>query len=346
MSRLIRLVVAGVLLLPASLAAQAGGNYRVTERARVGGDGGWDYLTVDTTRHRLFVTRSSHVMVLDMRTDSVIADLGDTPGVHGVALAPDLGRAFTSNGRDSSVTIIDLATLKPIGVVHGTGANPDAILYEPATHRLFTFNGRSEDATVIDAASGRIVGTVPLGGKPETGNHDGHGRVLVNIETKNEVVAFDAATLQVQAHWPLAGCDEPTGQAIDRAHERIFVGCGGGSVIAAVNTRNGHVVQLIPAGQGMDGNGFDPATGLVFGANGQDGTMTIAHEDTPDHYTVVATVPTQRGARTMAVDEATHRVYTVGAEYEPAPVAAANGQRRRPAMVPGSFTVIVLTPGH
>ena len=345
MSRLTSLAVAVAVLLPSSLAAQPA-PYRVTDRVRVGGDGGWDYLVADTTRHRLFVTRGSHVMVLDTRTDSLIADLGDTPGVHGVALAPELGRGFTSNGRDSSVTIFDLETLQPISVVHGTGANPDAILYEPSTRRVFTFNGRSEDATVIDATSGRIVGTVPLGGKPETGNHDGHGRVLVNIETKNELVAFDAATLQLQAHWPLAGCEEPTGQAIDRAHERVFVGCGGGAVIAAVDSRSGRVVQLIPAGHGMDGNGFDPASGLVFGANGQDGTMTVAHEDTPDHYTVVGTVPTQRGARTMAVDEATHRVYTVGAEYEPAPPAPANGQRRRPAMVPGSFTIIVLSPVH
>ncbi|HET7585019.1 MAG TPA: hypothetical protein VFK13_08930 [Gemmatimonadaceae bacterium] len=330
-------------LVVASAAAAQSTSYHVAKRVTIGGEGGWDYVVIDAPRHRLFVSRGTHVMVVDTDRDSVIADIANTPGVHGVALAPELGRGFTSNGRDSSVTIFDYATLATIGVVHGTGANPDAILYDPTTRRVFTFNGRSGDATAIDAASGAIVGTVPLGGKPEAASHDGHGRIFVNIEDTGEVVAFDARTLAVQARWPVHGCEEPTGQGIDRAHALLFLGCGGSRTMAVVNYRTGAVVATLPIGAGVDGAAFDPGTGLAFTSNGA-GTLTVVHEDSPTRFTVLGNVPTQRGARTMSLDEGSHRVYTVTAEFGPPPAASAGAPSRRPPMVPGSFTVLELDP--
>src|SRR5215212_2873948 len=202
-------------LLPAQ--DMPGASYHVVKKIPVGGDGGWDYVTVDTAGNRLFVTRGTHVQVIDLATDKLVADLENTSGVHGVALAYDLGKLFTSNGRDSTVSVFDLRTLEPAGTIKVTGRNPDAILYDPTTHRVFTFNGGSANATAIDAKTNEVVGTVAIGGKPETGNDDGHGRIFVNNEDSSEVVVFDAAALAVQAHWKLAGCEEPTGQGIDRA---------------------------------------------------------------------------------------------------------------------------------
>ncbi len=316
--------------------------YHVVQTTRIGGDGGWDYVVIDPSQHRLFLSRSTHVMVFDTDRNSVIGDIPNTSGVHGVALAPELNRGFVSDGRDSSVTMFDYHTLATTGVIHGTGANPDAILYDPATQRVFTFNGRSGDATVIDAKAGTIVGTVPLGGKPEAANVDGHGRIFVNIEDKGEVVAFDARTLAVQSRWPVAGCEEPTGQGIDRAHTLLFLACSGSHVMAVVNYTTGAVVTTLPTGAGADGAAFDPGTQLAFTSNGE-GTLTVVHEDSPTAFTVRGNVPTQRGARTMSLDAQSHRVYTVSAEFGQAP-AAAPGERRRPPMVPGSFTVIVLAP--
>jgi DNA-binding beta-propeller fold protein YncE len=321
-----------------------GTTYHVTTRAKVGGEGGWDYLTADPAMHRVFLSRSTHVMVYDTEKDSVLFDIPNTPGVHGVALAPELNRGFTSNGRDSSVTIFDYRTLATLGVIHGTGANPDAILYDPTTQRLFTFNGRSADATAIDAKTGAILGTVPLGGKPETGNHDGHGRIFVNVEDKNEVVVFDARTLAVEAHWALPGCEAPTGQAIDRATLRLFLGCGDSKTMVVVDYTAGKVVASVGVGDGVDAAFFDAPRKLVFTPNGGDGTMSVIHQDAADRYTLVGTVPTQRGARTMTLDERTHKLYTVAAEYGPAPAAAAGQRPQRAPMIPGSFTVLVLVP--
>ncbi|HET7457807.1 MAG TPA: PQQ-binding-like beta-propeller repeat protein [Gemmatimonadaceae bacterium] len=322
-------------------AQQAGGaTYHVTRRVVTGGEGGWDYLTVDTAAHRLYLSRGTHVQVLDTDRDSVVGDIAGTAGVHGVAIARELGRGFTSNGRDSTVTVFDLKTLAPIATVKVTGRNPDAILYEPATRRVFTFNGGSANATAINAATGAVLGTIPIGGKPEFAVAVGDGRVFVNNEDKGEIVAFDARTLAVQAHWPMAGCEEPSGLAIDRAHGRLFAGCSN-KVMAVVDTKSGRLVATVPIGEGVDANAFDPATQLAFASNGE-GTITVVHEDTPDHYTVVATVPTQRGARTMAVDERTHRLYTVSAQFGPPPAPTPDRPRPRAPMVPGTFTVLVL----
>ncbi len=313
--------------------------YHVVHRIKAGGEGGWDYVTVDPEGNRLFLSRGTHAMVIDLGRDSVVGDIPNTAGIHGVALAPELNRGFTSNGRDSSVTIFDYKTLVPIGVVKIPGRNPDAILYDPGTKRVFTFNGGTSNATAIDATNGTVVGTVALGGAPETAVSDG-GKVYANIEDKSEIAVFDPKTLTVLARWPLAPCEEPSGLAIDRVHQRLFAGCGN-KTMAVVDMRTGKVVATPAVGSGVDAAGFDPGTQLAFTSNGE-GTITVVHEDTPDKYTVVETVPTQRGARTMAVNPKTHRLYTVTAEFGPTPAATADRPRPRPPMIPGTFVVLEL----
>jgi DNA-binding beta-propeller fold protein YncE len=337
-----------VPLLAATAACAQGsapqaGPYAVLHRTVLGGDGGWDYLTVDAAGDRVFISRGTHVMVASLRTGSLAGDVAPAPGVHGIALAPELGKGFTSNGRDSSVTVFDLRTLATTGTVKVTGRNPDAILYDPATRRVFTFNGGSGDATAIDAAAGTVAGTVALGGKPEAAVLDGAGHVWVNIEDRSEIAEFDARTLALAGHWALEGCEEPSGLAIDRAHGRLFSVCDNGKM--AVTDMAAHrVVALVPIGQGPDGAAFDPATQTAFSTNGADGTLTVVHEDAPDRYTVVQTLPTQRGARTIALDPATHRVYTVSAEFGPAPAATAENPRPRRPVLPGTFVLLTIGP--
>ena len=333
---------AAAMVLAASSTVQAQAatpGYHVIHRINAGGEGGWDYVTVDPDGNRLFLSRGTHAMVIDLGRDSVVGDIPNTLGIHGVALAPELNRGFTSNGRDSSVTIFDYKTLAPIAVVKIPGRNPDAILYDPATKRVFTFNGGTSNATAIDATNGTVVGTVDLGGKPETAVSDG-GKVYANIEDKSEIAVFDPKTLAVLARWPLAPCEEPSGLAIDRIHQRLFAGCGN-KTMAVVDMRTGKVVATPAVGSGVDAAGFDPGTQLAFTSNGE-GTITVVHEDTPDKYTVVETVPTQRGARTMAVNPKTHRLYTVTAEFGPAPAPTADRPRPRPPMIPGTFVVLEL----
>jgi DNA-binding beta-propeller fold protein YncE len=292
---------------------------------------------VDTTANRLFLSRGTHATVIDLGRDSVIGDIPNTTGIHGVALAPDLNRGFTSNGRDSSVTIFDYKTLAPITTIKIPAVNPDEILYDPTTKRVFTFNGGTKNATAIDGASGKVIGNVDLGGSPEAAVVDG-GRIYVDIEDKNEIAVFDPSTLAVQARWDLAPCDGPTGLAIDRGHRRLFAGCGN-KTMAIVDMANGKVIATVPVGAGVDGAGFDPGSQNAFTSNGE-GTVTVVHEDTPDKYSVVETVPTQRGARTMDVNPLTHRIYTVSADYGPAPAPTADRPRPRPPIIPGTFVVI------
>jgi DNA-binding beta-propeller fold protein YncE len=327
------------IVAPSAARAQAAPGYHVVHRINTGGEGGWDYVTVDPEGNRLFLSRGTHAMVIDLGRDSVIGDIPNTLGIHGVALAPELNRGFTSNGRDSSVTIFDYKTLAQIAVVKIPGRNPDAILYDPGTKRVFTFNGGTSNATAIDATNGNLLGTVDLGGKPETAVSDG-GKIYANIEDKSEIAVFDARTLVVQARWPLAPCEEPSGLAIDRVHQRLFASCGN-KTMAIVDMRTGKVVATPAVGAGVDAAGFDPGTQLAFTSNGE-GTITVVHEDTPDKYTVVETVPTQRGARTMAVNPKTHRLYTVTAEFGPAPAPTADRPRPRPPMIPGTFVVLEL----
>ncbi|MDQ6871740.1 MAG: YncE family protein [Gemmatimonadota bacterium] len=332
-------VIATLVASPAATAQTAAPGYHVVKKIPAGGEGGWDYMTADPDGNRLFLSRGTHAMVIDLGTDSVVGDIPNTPGIHGVALAPDLNRGFTSNGRDSSVTIFDYKTLAPIGVVKVPARGPDAIFYDPATKRVFTFNGGTKNATAIDATNGNVVGTVDLAGSPEGAAFD-NGRGYVNLEDKSQIAVFDPKTLAVLARWPLAPCEEPSGLAIDRVHQRLFAGCGN-KTMAIVDMRTGKVVASVPVGEGVDAAGFDPGTQLAFTSNGE-GSITVVHEDTPDRYTVVETVPTQRGARTMAVNPKTHRLYTVTANFGPPPAPTADRPRPRPPMIPGSFVVLEL----
>lgn len=324
----------------AHLPAQ-GVDYKVANKYKLGGEGGWDYLLVDTTMNRLFLSRGTHVMVMSTETGATLGDIPNTTGVHGVALAPELNRGFTSNGRDSTVTLFDYKTLRVLDRIHINGRNPDAIIYEPVTKRIFTFNGGSADATAIDAATGKEIGNIPLGGKPEAANFDLHGNVFVNVEDKSEVVSFNAATLKVNAHWAVAGCEDPSGQGVDRKNQLLFLACAN-KEMAVVSYADGHLVTTVPIGAGTDGAAFDAGTRMAFSTNGGDGTVTVIRQDSPTSYSVVKNVPTQAGARTIALDERTHRVYTVSADFGTPPAPTAERPRPRAPMIPGTFTVIVL----
>jgi hypothetical protein len=334
----------GVLALAAILfagtfsgaAGQAPGpsGYRVIKTVPVGGEGFWDYLAVDSEARRLYISHGTHVQVMDIDTDTIVGDIPDTQGVHGIALAPELGRGFTSNGRASTVTIFDLKTLKTLGTANA-GTNPDCIVYDGVTKRVFTMNGRSSDATAINAADGSVAGKVDLNGRPEFAVADGKGSIYVNIEDKSELVQFDAQKLAVLNRWPLAPCQEPSGLAMDLEHRRLFAGCHN-QMMAVVDADTGKVVATPAIGQGVDANRFDPGTNYAFASNGE-GTLTVVHEDSPDKFTVVENVPTKRSARTMALDEKTHSIFLAAADLEPPPPG-----ERRPRMKPGSFVILVV----
>ena len=318
----------------------AAGPYHIAHRYTVGGEGGWDYLALDTAGNRLFVTRSDRVMVLDPASGRV---LGEIPGLqrgHGVAFAYPTGHGFVTSGADSTVTMFDLKTLKVLG--HTIAAvDDDAVLYDPASRRVFTFNGDANSASVIDAASGQRIGSIALGGKPEFGVSAGDGKLYVNIEDRSEVVELDARAMRVLRRWPLAPCESPSGLAIDAAHHRLFSVCHN-KVMAVSDVVAGRVVASAPIGSGVDAARFDAGTEDAFASNG-DGTLTVVHEDAPDRYRVVQTIPTAVGARTMELDPRTHRLYTVTARFGPAPAAAPGATRRpRPPMLPGTFELLVL----
>ncbi len=334
MKRVIAVLIATAVLVAVPAFAQK--QYKVANTIKLGGEGGWDYLYYDKDAHRLFITRGTHVMVVDTNTLKVSADIPDLSGIHGVTLAPELNRGFISNGGDNSVTIFDLKTLKKLDNVK-VGERPDAIMYDPFTKHVFTFNARSKDSTVVDAATGKVVGTVPLGGKPEFPATDEKGKVFVNIEDKNEIAEIDANKLTVLNRWPLGSCQEPSALAFDRAHHRLFAGCGN-KVMAVVDSVSGKVVTTVPIGEGVDAGRFNASTQEVFMSCGQDAVLTVIHEDSPDKYTVTQNVPTAKGARTMAMDYENNVAYLVTAQRDPKPPAP--GQR--PAMVPGSFELIVV----
>jgi len=278
-------------------------------------------------------------MVVDPYKGTAVGDIPDTAGVHGIALAQDLGKGFTSNGRDNSVTVFDLKTLKETAKIKIEGQNPDAILYDPASQRVFTFNGRSNNATVIDAAKQTVVATIPLDGKPEFGVSDGKGMVFVNIEDKSELTEIDAKKAIVVNKWSLAPCEEPSGLAIDQKNRRLFAGCHN-KMMAVVNADTGKVVATPAIGEGVDANAFDADQQLAFSSNG-DGTLTVVHEDAPDKFSVTENAATQRSARTMALDTLNHDIYLVAAEIEEAPPAK-EGERPRRTMKPGTFTLLVV----
>jgi len=325
--------------IPARVTAALPGEsgYHLKQKFPIGGEGFWDYITFDSPARRLFISRGTHVVVLDVDSGKLVGEIPDTPGVHGIALAPDLGRGFVSNGRGNNVTIFDLKTLATLGHAPA-GQNPDAIIYDPATRRVFAMNGRSGDVTAIDAATGSVAGTIPVGGKLEFAAADGAGRIYVNVEDKSEIAQIDSQKLAVTARWPLAPCEEPSGLAMDTANRRLFAGCHN-KMMAVLDANTGKVIATPPIGEGVDAGRFDPGTKFAFASCGE-GVLTVVHEDSPDKFSVVENVPTQRGARTMALDPRTHDVYLVTAEFGPRPEPTAENPHPRPTMVPNSFVVL------
>jgi len=314
--------------------------YHVIKTYKVGGGGGWDYLTFDKASNRLFISRSTHVIVMDADSGKVVGDIPDTPGVHGIALAPEFGRGFVSNGRDNSVTVFDLSNLKLLSKIK-VGENPDAILYDPASKRVFTFNGHSHDVTAIDAAKSAVLGTIKVDGKPEFAVSDEKGEIFVNIEDKSELMALDPNKLEAKARWPLAPCEEPSGLAIDRKNRRLFSGCGN-KLMSVVDGDSGKLVATLPIGDGVDANAFDPETGLAFASCGE-GVLTVVHEDSADKFSVVESVPTARGARTMTLDPEKHRVFLVTAKFGPPPAPTAQQPHPWPSILPDTFVVMVMS---
>lgn len=310
------------------------GSFQVVGNIPLGGENGWDYLAVDAPARRLYVSHATQVDVIDLNTEKPVGKVADTPGVHGIAVAPDLGRGFIAAGKANRVTIFDLKTLNVLGQVP-TENNPNALVYDPVTKRVFVLNKASSSATVFEAATGKVVKTIPLEGILEFVVTDGKGTIFFNVQDKAEMVKLDTRSMQVLQKWPLAPCEDAVGLAMDRKNGRLFTGCRNG-VAVAVDANSGHVVSHVPIGKGIDAMAYDPELKLVFSSNG-DGTLTIIHQDSPDQYTVLENAPTRRGARTMTLDPQTHRLYLSVADY---PADAKPGQRM-PAL-PGTFKVLIV----
>ena len=335
--------LAGALLLTALPArAAATVRYSVAHEVSLPGDEGWDYLTFEAGSHRLFVSHGTRVLVVDTVRLAVAGEIADTQGVHGIALAPDLGRGFVSAGRAGTIVVFDLKTLARLKEIKTTGDNPDAIVYEPATQRVFTFNGRGRNATAVDARSDAVLGTIALDAKPEFAVADGKGRIYVNLEDKNSLAVIDAAKLSVLSVWPIAGCEEPSGLALDGAGRRLFPVCSN-KVMAVVDATSGRVLGTAPIGAGVDAAAFDSATHLAFASCGE-GVLTVVRPGASGAPEVVQSLPTRRGARTLALDEASHRVFLVTSDFGAPPAATAEHPHPRPPMLPGSFRLLVLEP--
>ncbi len=324
----------------AAIAAPPG--YKVTGKIKIGGAGRWDYVYVDSANHRLYVSHATQTEVIDTTTDKVVGTIPGTNGVHGIAIANDLGRGFTSDGTDNDVTIFDLKNLSVLGKVK-TGTNPDAIIYEPVSHRVLTFNGRSNDSTVFDAKTGEVyAASIPVGGKPEFAQVDGKGHVYFNIEDKGEIGEIDAKNATLTKHYSIAPCDEPSGLAINPKNSYLFSVCGNKMMIVS-DPAAGKVIATPAIGQGPDGVAFDD--GYAFSANGRDGNITMVGETSPGKYEPVATIPTTNGARTIGSDQKAHKLYLPAAEYAPAAPAPAGGKAARPQPVPDSFMIVVVGRG-
>ncbi len=299
-----------MLMLAGALVAQSqkSSGYKVSQRITLGGEGGWDYLTFDHEARRLYVARATRVMVIDVDSGKQVGEISNTNGVHGVALMHKLGRGITSNGKDNTATIFDLKTLAPIATVK-TGSKPDAILFDKFSGLVMTSNGMSNDMTMIDPEKAVAVGTVTLPGRPETGVSDGKGKVFVNLEDRSQIAVIDVAAHKVVATWPLPGCEEPTGLALDGANRRLFSGCHNGSLVV-VDADSGRNIQKLAIGNGVDAVAYDKKAGVVFTSNGE-GNISVIQQDGPDKYTSFANVATQKGAKTMAIDPGKHVVYSV-----------------------------------
>ena len=309
MKPIIRIVALGLLAAAnATLGLAADPSYHFIKEIPVGGVAKWDYLKIDPDGHRLYLTHASKVEVIDLDKGTIVGSIENTPGVHGIAFAPKLGRVFTSNGKENTASIVDEKTLKTLSKVV-TGANPDSILYETSQNEVYTFNGKGKSASVFDPESGKVTTTIDLGGKPESAAADAQaGRIYVNIEDKSEVAVIEIKTHKVVAHWPIAPGEAASGMAMDLEHHRLFLGCDNKKMVMMDSTP-GKVVATVPIGAGVDANAFDPATQLAFSSNGEEGTTTIAKEVAPDKLTVIQTLKTVVGARTMTLDPVTHNIY-------------------------------------
>lgn len=331
----------GLVTGPILQASAADAKMEVLQRWKIGGEGGWDYLTLDSGSQRLFITRANRVDVISTETGKLLGSVPTAQGVHGVALAKELNRGYSSNGRSNSVTVFELDTLKVLQEAKIPGGNPDAILYEPTGKHVFTFNGMSKNVTVLDATSLAVVATIPVPDKPEFAVDDGHGQIFVNIESDpGQIVAIDTQKLTVKSTWPLPGCNSPSGLALDGSHHRLFSVCDG-KVMAVTDANSGKQVARVAIGEHPDAAAYDEKRALVFSSNGE-GTLSVAHQDSADRYTVVDTVQTQKGARTMALDEKTGKIYLATADFGPAPAATTDQPHPRPSLSPNSFVVVVV----
>ena len=303
----------------------------------VGGEGGWDYLTVDSEARRLYVSRGNRVVIIDLDKETVVGELADTPGIHGIALAPELGKGFTSNGGDGTVTVFDINSLKATSKSEARGV-PDAILYDSFSKRVFTFNHKTDDATAIDAVSGTVVGTISFDAEPEAAVADGKGHIFVNLRSTSEIAEFDAMSLKVLNRWPLAPGIRPNGLGFDAKHRRLFSTCGNQTMVI-MDADKGTVLGTAEIGKGSDGCVFDPGIGMAYSSNG-DGTITAVRETEAGKFTVVSTITTQPGARTMAIDPKSHRLYLSAATIAPTSGQPQGTGRRN--YVPGSFVILVV----
>jgi hypothetical protein len=330
------LSLSSVVALEAGQEAATPVNSKVRKIA-VGGDGGWDYLTVDSAARRLYVARANRVMVIDLDKEMVVGELPDTPGIHGVALVPDLGKGFTSNGADASVTVFGVKTMKATGKIEARGV-PDAILYDAVSKRVFTFNHQTNDATAIDSVNDKVVGTITFEAEPEAAIADGRGHIFVNLRSTSEIAEFDATSLKILNRWPLAPGVRPNGLGFDAKRRRLFSTCGNQKMVV-MDADKGWVLGTADIGRGSDGCAYDAGTGLAYSSNG-DGTLTAVRETEPGKFTVISNIPTQASARTMALDPKTHRIYLSAATA--APAAEGQPQTGRRNFVPGSFVIIVV----
>jgi len=332
--------ILSILLIGFCCSTAVSQSYKVSKKITVPGDEGWDYLAVDEVNQHLFVSHGSVVNVVDLKTDKILATIPDTKGVHGIAIANDLNKAFITDGKDNAVTIVTLTSFELIAKVPIEGQKPDAVLYDQFSHKVFTYNAKSSDATVLDAVSNKVIKTIPLGGKPEFSVTNTKGLVYVNIEDKNQIKTIDTKTLEVTATWSLAPADEPSGLAIDVETNRLFSVCGN-KLMIIVDAINGSIVTTLPIGDGCDGVAFDPLRKLAFSSNGE-GTITVVKEENATTFRVTETVPTQKGARTIAVNKTTHQLYSSTANYGPKPEPTAENPKPRASIVPNSFVVLVI----
>jgi hypothetical protein len=329
-------------MLLAALLSVPAWSFHLIEEIHIPGSDGWDYLATDPSGQRLFVSHGTHVEVVDTATRRVVGTVDNTPGVHGIALAEDLNRGYVSAGATALVVVFDLKSLARLAEIKTTGENPDAILYEPKSKRVLTFNGRGQNVTVIDAQKNEVIGTVPLGAKPEFAVSDAEGHVFVNLEDRNSIAQIDPATLKVVSVWGLDHCVEPSGLAIDRPHHRLFSVCSN-KIMAVTDATTGRHIAELTIGGNVDGAGFDDARQEAY-ASGGDGTLTVVKEQSPDKFSVVESVKTKAGARTMVVDSGAHRLYLSAGQRGPTPSPTAADPHPRARVIDGSFEVLVLAP--